>query len=122
MHPLAVAAFIAAAGTSGIGGVPPILLPDVPLTTVLLFGALNPATIAVAIAMGRQADAPAKLLVAAFAAAIAGATCLWLGTMFRFGFLATPARAAAGIFAAGFVFAIGWAAIGYAGRPRPPKQ
>ncbi len=122
MSLVAAAAFIVAAGTTGIGGVPPIVLPDVPLATVVLFGALNPVTVTVAVAMGRKADAPAKLLVAAFAAAIAGAALLWLGTVFRFGFLATPARAAAGIFAASFIFGLGWAAVGYAGRPQPPKQ
>jgi uncharacterized integral membrane protein len=122
MHVPAAAAIVLATGKSGIGGIAPILLPDVPLLTVLLFGALNPATITVAFLMGRRADAPAKLLVAAFAAAIAGAALIWFGTQLRLGFLATPARAAAGIFAAGFIFALGWAAIGYAGSNARPKS
>jgi hypothetical protein len=122
MQVLMLPAFLVAAGSGGIGGVVPVLLPDVPVLQVLMFGALNPVTIGVAYLMGRRADAPAKLLIAAFAAALAGAGLLWLGTLFRFGFLATPARAAAGIFAAGFVFALGWAAIGYAVARGQPKH
>jgi hypothetical protein len=100
-------------GASGIGGVAPVLLPDVPLMSLLLIAALNPATIAVAWTMGRRADAPAKLLIAGFAAATAGAALVWFGTLLRLGFLATPARAAGGIFAVGVVFATAYAWIAY---------
>ena len=101
-------------GSAGIGGIPPVLLPDVPLLAVLTVAALNPATIAVAWAMGRRADAPAKLLIAGFAAACAGALLLWLGTLVRLPFLATPARASGGIFAAGIVFGMVYAGVAYA--------
>ncbi len=100
----------------GPGGVAPVLLPDVPLATVLLFAAFNPITIAVAYALGRKADQWAKILIAAFAGALAGAVALWLGTLLRIGALATPGRAAAGIFAAGIIFALIPAAIGYVRR------
>jgi hypothetical protein len=104
--------------SGGIAGVKPAFLPDVPLATVLLFAAFNPATIAVAVWMGRQADQAAKLLVAAFAAALAGALLLWLGTKLQLAVLATPGRAAAGIFVAGFICALGWAGLGYLLRVR----
>lgn len=108
------------AGSGGVGGIAPILLPDVPISSVLLFALLNPATIAVAYLMGRRADQRPKIVIAAFAGALAGAALLWIGTLLRLSFLATPARAAAGIFAAGFVFALVWAAIGYMRREQRP--
>jgi hypothetical protein len=97
----------------GPGGVVPVLLPDVPVATVLLYAALNPVTIAVSYWLGRRADQLAKILIAAFAGALAGAMFLWLGTLLRLPPLATPGRAAAGIFAAGMIFAMIPAAIGY---------
>jgi hypothetical protein len=114
MSLVAFSALILTKGSAGIGGIPPVLLPDVPLWSVIGFAALNPVTIAVAWIMGRNADAPAKILVAGFAAALAGALALWLGTLLRLSFLATPARAAAGIFAIGIVFAMAYAAAAYA--------
>jgi hypothetical protein len=110
-----------AKGSAGIGGIPPVLLPDVPLLAVLAFAALNPVTIAVAWHMGRKADAPAKLLIAGFAAACAGAILLWLGTLLRLPILATPARAAGGIFAAGILFGMVYAAVGYAIARHKPR-
>jgi hypothetical protein len=101
---------------AGIGGIAPVLLPDVPLVTVLACAALNPATIAIAYLMGRRADQPAKILIAAFVAALAGAAVLWVGTLLRVSFLATPGRAAGGIFAVGLIFALAIAALGYAQR------
>ncbi len=118
MTPTFILATVALAGTSGLGGIAPILLPDVPITSVLLFALLNPATIVVAFLMGRRADQWPKIVIAAFAGALAGAALLWLGTLLRLSMLATPARAAAGIFVAGFVFALVWAAIGYSRRTR----
>ena len=106
------------AGSGGLGGIAPLLLPDVPISSVVLFALLNPATIAVAYLMGRRADQWPKIVIAAFAGALAGAVLLWLGTLLRLSILATPARAAAGIFVTGFVFALIWAAIGYRHRQR----
>lgn len=107
-----------APSTQGIGGVPPLLLPDVPLWEVMAFGALNPAVIAVAFLMGRHLgrlnDQKAKLGIAAFAGAMAGFALIWVGTRLSIGFLATPARASGGIFIASVIFGIVWAAIGFA--------
>ena len=114
MHP--AVAFLQK-GSAGIGGIAPVLLPDVPLALVAAAAALNPATIAVAIVMGRslgqRRDQKAKLMIAAFAAAIAGAALLWLGTKLGISALATPARAAGGIFVASFFFAFLYSAIAY---------
>jgi hypothetical protein len=114
--PIATVALTGLLLTGGLGGVAPLLLPDVPVITVLLFAALNPITLVVAFLLGQRADQLAKILIAAFAGALAGAVLLWLGTQFRLNFLATPGRAAGGIFAAGIVFALIPAAIGYARR------
>jgi hypothetical protein len=111
-----------AKGSAGIGGIAPVLLPDVPLTSLLLIAALNPVTIAVAWIMGRRADAPAKLLIAGFAAAAAGSVLVWLGTLLRLGFLATPARAAGGIFVAGMAFATFYAWLAYRTRARETRS
>jgi hypothetical protein len=116
--PLAPLFLQATKGSAGIGGIAPVLLPDVPLTSLLLIAALNPVTIAVAWMMGRRADAPAKLLIAGFAASAAGAVLVWIGTLLRLGFLATPARAAGGMFVAGIAFATVYAWIAY--RTRGP--
>lgn len=102
-----------AKGSAGIGGIPPVLLPDVPLASVLLFAALNPALIAVAWAMGRRADGLAKLPIAGFAASVAGSVLLWAATFLRTDFIATPARAAGGIFVAGIAFATLYAWLAY---------
>jgi hypothetical protein len=90
-------------------------IPEV-LPSVLMIAALNPAVIAVALYMGAKADQWQKLIVAAFAAALAGSALIWLGTLTQiplFSFLATPARAAGGIFVAQFFTGFIWAAIGY---------
>ena len=46
--------------------------------TLLLIALLNPAVIAVAFLMGRRADQWQKLIVAAFAASLAGYALYWL--------------------------------------------
>ena len=46
--------------------------------TLLLIALLNPVVIAVAFLMGRRADQPQKLIVAAFAASVAGVALYWL--------------------------------------------
>lgn len=95
---------------------PPDLQADVGLMTVMLFALLNPAAIAVAFWMGRKADQPAKLIIAAFAGAAAGTALLWFAALLRLPFVATPSRAAAGIFAAQCVFCLLWAGAGHAMR------
>ena len=47
-------------------------------STLVLISLLNPVVIAVAFYMGRRADQPQKLVVAAFAASIAGFILYWL--------------------------------------------
>ena len=61
----------------------PDLQPDVPLLEVLLYGVLNPATIIIAFLMGRKADDKSKIMIAAFAGAIAGIAVLYLITLLR---------------------------------------
>lgn len=104
--------------SAGIGGIAPVLLPDVPLATVLAYGALNPALIFVAFLMGRtlrrQGGQVAKLGIAAFAGAVAGIALIWIGTHLQLAFLATPARASGGIFIVSLVAGVVWAWIGYA--------
>jgi hypothetical protein len=110
--------------SAGIGGMAPVAQPDVSLWTVLAFAVLNPAVIAVAYLLGRQADQPAKLVVAAFVAALAGVALIWLGAFLRLALFASPARAAAGIFVAAFVFGLAVAALGFmiAGRGAAPPS
>jgi uncharacterized integral membrane protein len=48
-----------------------------PLTLVLI-AVLNPATIAVAFMMGRRADQPQKIVIAALAAALTGFLLYWV--------------------------------------------
>lgn len=103
---------------------PPTLQPaalqaDVSLLTVLAFAALNPAVLAVGWMMGRRCDQAGKLVVAGFAAALAGFALLWLAALLRLPFVADPSRAASGIFAAQVLVGAAWAALAYATRPGP---
>ena len=89
----------------------PGLAPYDPLA-VLLVALLNPAVIAVAIAMGRRADQPQKLLVAGFAAACAGSLLVWLAADVRL----LPARGIGGeggVFMLQILLGTAWAALGY---------
>ena len=91
----------------------PDLQADVSLWLVVLYAALNPASIWVACEMGRRADQPAKLLIAAFTGAIAGFALLYVLAWLKLPFAMTAGRAASGIVAASFIFGLGWAALGY---------
>ncbi len=87
-----------------------------PLTLILL-AAVNPAVIIVAVLMGRAADQWQKLVVAAFAASLAGFLLYWLGG--QVGLLAIHAIGGeAAIFMLQLVFGLLWAALGYASRKR----
>ena len=92
----------------------PDLQPDVPVMEVLLYGFLNPATIAVAFMMGRKANERSKIVVAGFVGAIAGSALLYLATLFRIWDAPTLGRAAAGAFVVSFIAGIIYAAAGYA--------
>ena len=79
------------------------------LVTIAL---LNPAVILVGFLMGRQADQWQKLIVVAFAAAIAGAIAVWIGAWLRI----IPARGLggeAGLFVLQMAVGLVWGVIGY---------
>lgn len=89
--------------------------------SILFIALLNPVAIAVAFLMGRAADQWQKLIVAAFAAAFAGAGFVWLVAFI--GLL--PARGVggeAGVFVAQFLFGLVWAWIGYRFFPKPSSS
>jgi len=94
--------------------VTPDLQPDVPIMEVLLYGFLNPATIAVAFMMGRKADERSKVVIAGFVGAIAGSVLLYFATLFRVWDTPTLGRAAAGAFVVSFIAGMIYAAAGYA--------
>ena len=90
----------------------PDLQADVSLWAVLAWAALNPAMIAVAYLIGRHADQPAKLGIAAFVGAIAGVGLLWLTARFQLGIATDVARAAVGIFVTSLPLGLAWAYLG----------
>jgi hypothetical protein len=90
------------------------------LNVVLLTTLLNPVVIAVAFWMGRSADQWQKLPVAAFAASAAGTAAVYVAAGLGVPGVATPARAAAGIFIAQLVPGLVWAAAGYRFARRAP--
>jgi uncharacterized RDD family membrane protein YckC len=87
----------------------PDIQANVPLIEVLLYGALNPATIIVAFMLGQRVDEINKLVIAAFAGAVAGVAVLYIATFLRLWDAPTLGRAIAGVFivslAAGFIYA-----------------
>jgi hypothetical protein len=97
----------------------PDLQADVNLWAVVAWAAFNPAMIATAYLMGRRADQPAKLGIAAFAAGIAGVALLWLAARLGFGFATDVGRGAVGVFVTSLPFGVAWATFGqYLGRSR----
>jgi glycerol uptake facilitator-like aquaporin len=96
----------------------PELQPDVNVTELLLYAALNPATIAAAFVMGRKADEKPKILIAAFVGALAGVVLLYIAALFRIWDAPTLGRAAAGSFAASLVAGVFYGGIGYATKAR----
>lgn len=92
----------------------PDFQPDVPLGEVLLYGIFNPATIIVAYMLGQRADDKAKIMIAAFGGAVAGAALLYIVTFLRLWDAPTLGRAIAGIFIVSLVAGFVYAAIGYA--------
>lgn len=85
----------------------------VPLTEVALYALLNPALIAVAFMLGRKADQPAKLGIAAFAGAAAGVAVLYVAALIGIFDAPTAARAAGGIFMLSMVTGAVYAWIGW---------
>lgn len=91
----------------------PELQPDVNLVELIAYAVLNPATIAVAFLMGRKADEKPKILIAAFAGAIAGVALLYIAALLRIWDAPTLGRAAAGAFAASLVAGLVYGWLGY---------
>ncbi len=91
----------------------PDFQPDVPLLEVVLYGVLNPATIVVAFMMGQRADDKSKIMIAAFAGAIAGVAVLYVVTLLRLWDAPTLARAIAGVFITSLVAGLFYAGAGY---------
>lgn len=84
---------------------------------LMLIALLNPAVAITGFLMGRAANQPQKVLIAAFVAAVAGAALVWIAAFLK----VLPARGVggeAGLFV--FMFAVGlvWSGIGYWMRPR----
>ena len=80
--------------------------------TLALLALLNPAVIAVAFWMGRNADQWQKILVAAFAASLAGFALFWIGTLT--GVLVVNSQGgASGVLMLQFVAGLVWASLGY---------
>jgi hypothetical protein len=85
--------------------------------TLVWIAVLNPAVIVVAFLMGRSADQWQKLIVAAFAASLAGFVLYWLAG--AVGVMPIHALGGeAGLILMQFVFGLVWAAIGYILRSR----
>jgi hypothetical protein len=87
------------------------LKPFDPLS-LILFAALNPAAIIVALLMGRAADQWQKLIVAAFASACAGFALLWLAAAFKL-ISVNALGGEAGVFVMQLVLGLMWASISY---------
>jgi hypothetical protein len=80
--------------------------------TLVLIALLNPAVIVVAFLMGRRADQWQKLIVAAFAASLAGYALYWL--VAAVGLMPVHALGGeAAILLMQFLFGLVWAALGY---------
>ena len=88
------------------------------LKDVLLLAVVNPAMIAAGFLMGRRADQVQKIVVAGFAAGIAGV--LFAGLLMLTGFYPPKVRALSGVFVASFVagMMVGW--IGFMTRRKGP--
>jgi hypothetical protein len=85
--------------------------------TLLLIALLNPVVIVVAFLMGRRADQWQKLIVAAFAASVAGVALYWLVAAVHL----MPIHALGGeaaLLLMQFLLGLVWAALGYFLRPR----
>ena len=83
--------------------------------TLILIALLNPVVIIVALVLGRRADQWQKLIVAAFAASLAGFILYWVVT--TVGLLPVHALGGeAGMVLLQFLFGLVWAAVAYASR------
>jgi hypothetical protein len=92
----------------------PDFQPDVPLLEVLLYGTLNPATIVVAFMLGRKVGDKSKIMIAAFAGAVAGVAILYVAAFLRLFDAPTLGRAVAGVFITSLIAGFLYAGVGYA--------
>jgi hypothetical protein len=80
--------------------------------TLVLISLFNPAAIIVAFLLGRRADQALKIIVAAFAGALAGFVLYWIVT--ALGLVHVHALGGeAGMVALQFLFGLVWASLGY---------
>jgi small neutral amino acid transporter SnatA (MarC family) len=80
--------------------------------TLVLIAVLNPATIAVAFLLGRKANQPQKILIAALAAALCGFLLYWVAAFI--GLIKVHALGGeAGMILVQTVAGLIWAALGY---------
>lgn len=85
--------------------------------TLVMIAAFNPAIIIVAFMLGRRADQWQKLIVAAFAASLAGYILYWL--VAAVGLMPVHALGGeAAVFLMGFLLGLVWAGLGYFLAPR----
>ena len=82
-----------------------------PLTLVLI-ALFNPATIAIGFLMGRTANQPQKLVVAAFAAALGGFLLYWMAAEVGV-FQVHAVGGEGGLLVLQLVFGFVWACLGY---------
>jgi len=96
----------------------PDFQPDVDLKLITAIAALNPVVIGIAVYLGHRCNQAAKLIVAGFAAALAGMIPLYLAGLLHMNFIAQAGRASAGILVIQTVFGTLWAALAYYLWPR----
>ena len=88
------------------------------LKDILLLPIMNPATLAAGFLIGRRAHQAQKIIVAGFAAGIAGV--LFAGLLMLTGFFPPKVRLLSGVFVASFLAGLVWGWIGFATRRRDP--
>lgn len=89
-------------------------LPADELWGLMLWTLLNPAVIATAFLIGRQADQVQKIIVTAFAAGAVGVLVGWLVPLL--GLPGPNRKSLAGLFAFCFVYGLFWGWIGFRSR------
>jgi hypothetical protein len=94
----------------------PELQPDVNVLELIAYAALNPATIAAAFWVGRQANEKPKILIAAFAGAIAGIVLIYFAALLQIWDAPELGRAGGGIFVASLIAGLFYGWLGYATR------
>ena len=98
-----------------------VTLPPFEPLSLALVVVLNPVVIFTAFVMGRSADQWQKLIVAGFAAAMAGAVAVWIASYMQL----LPARgpgSEAGLFVMSFLYATVIAALAYRFCHHPPPR